>query len=163
MIKAILILTLAAFTTGIIISGCQSEARNLGYELTNAPQGKLGSIKKELKEVSVALKDAINMQDWIIFKKVSDFKIRNNDICIAELKVKIQRRGKLPDPVYKEKLNDLENVNLEMKKKMVVYAGDQNEWNTCKSKFSYDLDALGQILTDLTVESKFSSTIPGDL
>lgn len=161
--KVIFILTLVALTTGTFLSGCQTEARNLGYELTNAPNGKHDLIKKELKEVSVALKDALNMQDWIIFKKVSDFKIRNNDICIAELKVKMQRRGKLPDPVYKKKLNTLENLNLEMKKTMVVYAGDQNGWNNCKSKFIHDLNTLEQTLTDLTIGNKYSSKTPGDL
>ncbi|NEW83186.1 MAG: hypothetical protein GZ094_12575 [Mariniphaga sp.] len=161
--NVIFILTLVALTTGTILSGCQSESCKLGYELTKASHGKQIFIKKEFIEVSTALKDAINMQDWIIFKKVSDFKIMNNDISIAELKVKMQRRGKLPDPVYKEKLNTLENINLEMKKKMVVYADDQNEWNTYKSKFSHDLDELGQKLTDLTVGNKFRSKIPGDL
>jgi len=159
----IFIFSLAALTTVTILSGCQSEARRLGYELTNAPLANLKLTPKAAKEVSLALKNAVNMQDWIIFKKSSDFKIRNNDIRIAELKVKMQRRGKLPDPVYKEKLNNLENVNLVMKKKMVVYTGDQNEWNIYKREFNRDLDALGQILTALTIENKFSSKVPGDL
>jgi len=161
--NVIVILALAALTTVTILSGCQSEARRLGYELTNAPLANLELTPKASTVVSEALKNAVNMQDWKIFKKSSDFKIRDNDIRIAELKVKMQRRGKLPDPVYKEKLNDLENVNLEMKKKMVVYTGDKNEWNIYKREFNRDLDALGQILTALTVENKFSSKIPGDL
>jgi len=157
------ILTLVALTTGTILSGCQSEVRRIGYEMTNAPLPNLEFTKKTSTEVSAALKNAVNMQDWLIFKKSADFKIRDNDIRIAELKVKMQRRGKLPDPVYREKLYSLENINIEMKKKMAVYAGDQNEWNTYKIIFSRDLDALGQTLTDLTIGNKFSSKTPGDL
>lgn len=160
----IFIFSLAALTTVTIISGCQSEVRRIGYEMMDAPPlPNLEFTKKASVEVSVALKNAINMQDWIMFKKASDFKIRNNDICIAELKVKMQRRGKLPDPVYKERLYTLENVNLEMKKKMVVYAEDQNKWNIHKSIFSHELDVLGQTLTDLTIGNRFSSKTPGDL
>jgi len=161
--NVIVILALAALTTGTILSGCQSEARRLGYELTNAPLVNLELTPKASTVVSEALKNAVNMQDWKIFKKSSDFKIRDNDIRIAELKVKMQRRGTIPDPVYKEKLNTLENVNLEMKKKMVVYVGNQNEWNIYRLEFTHNLDALVQTLTDLTVGNEFSSKIPGDL
>jgi len=161
--NVIFILALVALSTGAVLTGCQSEARRLGYELMNARLANMELTPKASLEVSAALKNAVNMQDWKIFKKSSDFKIRDNDIRIAELKVKMQRRGKLPDPVYKKKLNTLENVNLEMKKKMVVYVGNQNEWNIYKREFNRDLNALGQTLTALTVENKFSSKNPGDL
>ena len=103
------------------------------------------------------------MQDLIIFKKASDFKIGNNDIRIAELKVKTQRRGKKPDPGYINKLNELENVNLGMKKKLVVYSENQNEWNSFKNEFSHDLDRLEQTLTGLTIYNQRNSKNLGDL
>jgi len=152
-----MIITLAVTTLmgGLIFSGCQTQARKIDYAIANGLDA-TQNFKTGMKEVSVELKNALDVQEWLIFKKVSDFKIRNNDIRIAELKVKTQRRGMKPDPGYRKKLNELENVNLGMKKKLVAYSENQNE-------FDRDLDKLEQTLTDLTVDNQRNSKDLGDL
>jgi hypothetical protein len=155
-------LAIITLTAELIFSGCQTQTRKIEYAIANGLEFNHNS-KTGLKEVSEELKKAVNAQDWMMFKKASEFKIRDNDIRIAELKVKMQRRGKQPDPVYKKKLNNLENVNLEMKKKLEVYVGNKNEWNSYKREFTYDLDKLGRTLTNLMVENEVNSKNPGDL
>lgn len=147
---------------GLILSGCQTQARKIDYAVAKRAEA-TQDLKDGMKEVSEELKDALNVHDWLIFKKVSQFKIRNNDIRIAELKVKMQRRGMKPDPIYRKKLNGLENVNLEMKKKLAVYSENQYEWNSYKIEFNHDLDQLGQTLTDLTVVGDLNLKTMGDL
>jgi hypothetical protein len=147
---------------GLIFSGCNTQTRKIDYSIANGAES-TQDLKKGMKEVSEELKNALNVQDWLIFKKVSEFKIRDNDIRIAELKVKMQRRGMKPDPMYRKKLNGLENVNLEMKKKLRVYSENQYEWNSYKNEFKHDLDQLGQTLTDLTVVGERDSKTTGDL
>lgn len=68
-----------------------------------------------------------------------------------------------PDPGYRKKLNELESVNLGMKKKLTVYSEDRNEWNSYKNEFNRDLDKLEQTLTDLTVDNQRNSKDLGDL
>ena len=155
-------LALTMLMGGLILSGCQTQSRKIDYAIANGLEA-TQNLKTGMKEVSTELKNALNVQDWLIFKKVSDFKIRNNDIRIAELKVKTQRRGIEPDPRYRKKLNELENVNLGMKKKLVVYSEDQNEWNSYKNEFNRDLDKLEQTLTDLNVDNQRNSKNLGDL
>jgi len=157
-------ITLAVTTVigGLIFSGCHTQTRKIDYSIANGAES-TQDLKKGMKEVSEELKNALNVQDWLIFKKVSEFKIRDNDIRIAELKVKMQRRGMKPDPIYRKKLNGLENVNLEMKKKLMVYSENQYEWNSYKNEFNHDLDQLGQTLTDLTVVDERDSRTSGDL
>lgn len=147
---------------GLIFSGCHTETRKINYSIANGAES-TQDLKKGMKEASEELKNALNVQDWLIFKKVSEFKIRDNDIRIAELKVKMQRRGMKPDPIYRKKLNGLENVNLEMKKKLRVYSENQYEWNSYKNEFKHDLDQLGQTLTDLIVVGERDSKTTGDL
>lgn len=147
---------------GLIFSGCHTETRKINYSIANGAES-TQDLKKGMKEASEELKNALNVQDWLIFKKVSEFKIRDNDIRIAELKVKMQRRGMKPDPIYRKKLNGLENVNLEMKKKLRVYSENQYEWNSYKNEFKHDLDQLGQTLTDLTIVGERNSKTTGDL
>ena len=158
-----MIITLAITTLmgGLIFSGCQTQARKFDYALANGLEANQ-NLKTGMKEVSVELKNALNVQDWLIFNEASDFKIRNIDIRIAEL-VKTQRRGMKPDPGYRKKLNELENVNLGMKKKLAVYSEDRNEWNSYKNEFNRDLDKLEQTLTDLTVDNQRNSKDLGDL
>lgn len=159
-----MIITLAVTTLmgGLIFNSCQTQSRKIDYAIANGLES-TQNFKTGIKEVSVELKNALNVQDWLMFRKVSDFKIRNNDIRIAELKVKTQRRGMKPDPGYRKKLNELENVNLGMKKMLIVYSEDQNEWNSYKNKFNRDLDKLEQTLTDLTVDNQRNSKNLGDL
>jgi len=147
---------------GLIFSACHTQSRKIDFAIANRAEANQ-DLKKGMKEVSQDLKNALNVQDWLIFKKVSEFKIRDNDIRIAELKVKMQRRGMKPDPIYRKKLNGLENVNLEMKKKLRVYSENQYEWNSYKNEFKHDLDQLGQTLTDLTIVGERDSKTTGDL
>ena len=63
----------------------------------------------------------------------------------------MQRHGMKPEPIYREKLNGLENVNIEMKKKLLFYCGNQYEWISYKNDFNHDIVQLEQTLTDLTI------------
>jgi len=162
--NTIFILAMMSLMAVISLTGCQTQTRRIEYALTNglvAPQDQ--NLKAGMINASQDLKKAVTIQDWIIFKRASEFRISDNDIRIAELKVKMQRRGMQPDPIYKKKLNTLENVNLEMKKKIGIYFENQKEWISYKREFTHNLDKLEQTLTALTVKNEFSSKMPGDL
>ena len=151
--KNIFTLVVATLMGGLVFSGCQTQSRKIDDTIENGLEA-TQSLKTGVKEVSVELKNALFVQDWLKFKKVSDFKIMNNDIRIAQLKINTQRRATKPAPGYLNKLNELENVNLGMKKKLLVYSTDQNELNSYKNEFNHDLEMLEQTLTDLTFDNQ---------
>ena len=81
-------------------------------------------------------------------------KIKENEVRIAELKVKMKKPGKILDPLYEKKIEMLEQKNIDLKAKMEAYEKNQSDWESFKREFNHDMDELGSALKDLTVDNK---------
>lgn len=149
----LLFFVLATLTVGTILTGCQSRTQKIDNDLVNEANFRQ-DLKTGFDEASDELKQAAYIHDWTIFKKKSVFKTRYIEICIAELKVKIQESGKQSDPLYAKKIFTLENKNIDLKKRMVMYEINKSDWLSFKREFNHDMDVIDQELKDLTVDNK---------
>ena len=138
---------------GIIFTGCQSASQK-----EEAAKEAVQEAKEELKDVrDDANKEAQKLasaEEWIAFKTESDEKIRNNEIRIAELKVKLKKPGKILDGLYEKRIETLEQRNNDLKIKIENYEKNQSDWESFKREFNHDMDELGQAFKDITVDNK---------
>ncbi len=153
MIKKIYSLALATLISGVIFTSCQSAA-----EKADAAEAKVQDAKDELKEArkdeNVQAQKAATAEEWVTFRNESQEKIWANEKHIAELKVKMNKPGKLLDAAYAKKIDSLEEKNRDLKRRMDAYEKSQSDWETFKREYNHDMDELGNALKDLTVDNK---------
>jgi chromosome segregation ATPase len=153
MIKKIYSLAFATLIGGVVFISCQSTA-----EKTDAAEAKVQDAKDELKEArkdeNVQAQKAATAEEWVTFRNESQEKIWANEKHIAELKVKMNKPGKLLDAAYAKKIDSLEEKNRDLKRRMDAYEKSQSDWETFKREYNHDMDELGNALKDLTVDNK---------
>lgn len=151
-----IIITLAMATTllaGTILTGCQSTAQ------------KEESARKNLKEAKQDLKDAQNdadaealkvarAEEWVTFKKDSELTIRDNEVRIAELRVKVGQPGTKLDVLYHKRIEAMEQQNKDLQKRIDDYEKSQSDWESFKLEFNHDMDQLGKAMQDLVVNNE---------
>lgn len=151
--KTIFTLSIATLLGGIIFTSCQSSEQK-----QDAAEEKVQDAKEDLKE---ARKDAnaeaqktATAEEWTTFRNESQEKIWANEKHIDELKVKMNKPGKLLDAAYAKKIDSLEEKNRELKRRMDAYEKSHSDWETFKREFNHDMDELGSALKDLSVDNK---------
>lgn len=88
------------------------------------------------------------------YKKETNTKISANEQSIKEFKARIASNKKDAKANYDKKINDLEQKNTDMKRKLDEYKIEGKEhWNSFKEEFNHDMDELGNALKDLTVNN----------
>lgn len=153
--KTIQILALTTLLAGATFSGCQSPSRKADQaeiKMQIAQQ----NLEEAQKEVKIAeARKAANIEEWETFKSNSEDKIRDMEISIAELKVKIKKSGSKLDALYEKKINTLEQNSKDLKAKIEASTNkSQSDLESFRREFSHDMDELGQALKDLTVNNK---------
>lgn len=150
--KNIYVFALTAFIGGAVFTSCQSNA-----EKTESAEAKVKAAKQELIEArkdehAEELKNA-SAEEWKEFHNEEQERIWANERYIAELKVKMNRPGKLLDATYAKKITSLEEKNKDMKRRMDAYENNQSNWENFKREYNHDMDELGKALTDLTIDN----------
>jgi len=143
------IITLAVSSmliAGSVFTSCKSPAQK-----ENAAQQDLNEAQNE---VNAEAQQVATAEEWAAFKIEADAKIQDNEVRIAELKVKLNKPGKILDPIYKKRIETLEEQNRDMKARLDVYEKNNSDWESFKREFNHDMDELGQALKDLTVDNK---------
>jgi outer membrane murein-binding lipoprotein Lpp len=150
--RTIIILSATILMAGTIFTGCQSTAQK-----QDAAQAKVKDARQDLNE---AKKDAYAIgqevataEEWATFRSESEVKIRDNEVRIAELNVKMKKPGQVFDELYAKKIANLELQNKEMRVRLIAYEKSQSNWETFKREFNHDMDELGKALKDLTVDN----------
>jgi outer membrane murein-binding lipoprotein Lpp len=136
-----------------ILGGCQSSAEKVDSAKENVEEA-----KEELQEVKAeAQADAIkvaNAEEWRVFKSDAEVKIKENEIRIGELKIKMKKSGKTFDEMYEKNIIALEQKNKDLRTKISNYESNQSDWEAFKREFNHDMDELGLAIKDLTVNNK---------
>ncbi|MBU2061587.1 MAG: hypothetical protein KKH44_07055, partial [Bacteroidetes bacterium] len=104
--KSIYTLATALLITGTTLVSCKENTENKGEEvevITNDDGN------------SLMVKSATQNKEWEAFKVSTDSLINENDMRIAELKVKMNNTSKAADSTYKKKIAQLEERNAAMK------------------------------------------------
>lgn len=138
---------------GTMLAGCQSSIQK-----QEDAQAKVQEARQELnaaqKDASAAAQVVATAEEWEAFRNESELKIQANEVRINELTVKMKRPGEIFDAIYEKKITSLEQQNKEMRTRLLAYEKSQSNWESFKREFNHDMDAIGQALTDLTVNNK---------
>ena len=136
------ILTLAILAALTI--GCNSSSKNL-----EEAQEEVVDAHNELDQANLDY-DA----DMENYKLETTKTIEANNQSIAEFKVRIANEKKEKKAEYEAKINELDQKNSDMKKKLDEYQADGKEkWEAFKIEFSRDMNELGLAFKDLTVNN----------
>lgn len=150
--KIIFALALTTFMAMIFV-GCKpsTEEEKEAQEKVQEAKENVQDAKEDLLEA----RKAATAEEWQTFKNQTDSVIHQNEIRIAELKLKAKKTGKSIDAKYQESIDVLEQKNKDLKAKLEIYKNDANEdWQSFKREFNHDMDEIGQALKDLTVDNK---------
>lgn len=138
---------------GTIFTGCQSAVQK-----QDAAKAKVQDARQDLnaaqKEADAIGQELATAEEWATFKSESEVKIKENEIRITELNVKMKKPGEIFDELYEKKIADLEQQNKDLRARLIAYEKSQSNWESFKREFNHDMDELGQALKDLTVDNK---------
>lgn len=151
--KSIFILAVAtSLLAGAIFTSCQSNNQKV-----EAAKDKVQDARQDLIEAQTDAYDAevvkINSEEWKAFKIETENNIENNDLRIAELKVQLEKPGQTFDPIFKNRIEVLEQKNLDMKNRLSNYKNNQSDWEVFKSEFNHDMEELQKDLREFSFES----------
>lgn len=150
--QIIFALAVTVFLTISVVS-CKPDTRN-GMALEDKVQDAKENVQDAKDSLAVARK-AATVEEWQAFKNSTDSIINENEVRIAELKLKMKKTGKSIDAKYKENIDVLEQKNKNLKAKTATYKNDRSaDWQSFKREFNHDMDELGQAMKDLTVNNK---------
>jgi outer membrane murein-binding lipoprotein Lpp len=141
-------LLFSAFLAGTIITGCQSSAEKVEDARENVQDAKDNMVIAK-KELSIARIDSVQQ-----FKKESEEKIKIQENSIADFKIRIANEKNMDKMKFEKKLEELEQKNIDMKKKLEEYKDEgQDNWTSFKNEFNHDMTELGDAIKDLTVKN----------
>jgi hypothetical protein len=134
-------------------TGCMSSDQK-----KEAAKAQVAAAEDNLSDVkynaAVVEQKAATAEELKTFKLESELKIKNNEVSIVELKLKMKTPGSALDEVYAKRIDSLETKNKNMKTRMGDYEKIHSDWTKFKRDFNRDLDELGRKLKSLTVDSR---------
>lgn len=144
--------TAALLMSGTIFTGCDS------FMQKDSSEYSAEDAKENLNEAKIEAKEEVDKvatdEEWMLFKSETEIKIKENEVRIAELKLKMQKPGETLDEMRAKKIESLEQKNRDMKLKMDNYEKNNSDWETFKREFNHDMDEFGKAFKDLTVDNK---------
>jgi hypothetical protein len=138
--------------TGIIFTSYRSSAQKQEAAQTKVVYAKL-DLNAAKKDTITVAQSAANAVEWKTFKSESEMKIREHEIRLAELYVKIEKQGEISDVHYKKKVAYLEQKIRYVKARLENYEKGPSNWESFKHGFNNEMDANETTLKDLTVEN----------
>ena len=142
----------AAMIAGSIFSGCKTPDQKIDSAAANVTDAKQ-ELKIAENNANEAAQIKANAEEWQAYKTECELKIRDNEIKINEIKIKMNKPGKILDPIYAKRIELLEQRNRNLKIKMDNYDKNPSNWASFKIEFKHDMDELGQAIKDLTVNN----------
>ena len=138
---------------GIIFTGYQSSTKK-----TKAAQANLLYAKQDLnktqRDANTPSQKAPEAEEWITFKSESELKIRDSEIRITELYVKMNKQKEIIDALYRKKVVNLEQQIKYMKARLENYEKGPVNWESFKRGFNNEMGEIEKALKDLTVNNK---------
>lgn len=150
--------TITLFATAMLVAGSVFTSCKSPAQKEDAAQTKVEDAQKDLNEAqneaNAESQKVATAEEWAAFKIEADAKIKSNDAKIAELTIKMNKPGEILDPIYKKRIQMLEQQNKDLKNRLFVYEKNNSDWEKFKREFNHDMDELGQALKDITVNNK---------
>jgi outer membrane PBP1 activator LpoA protein len=143
-----LTLTVAVFMVGAILSGCQSSTKSKVEEAEQSLDAAQFNLEVAQHELIAARKEY--HEDYQLFKKEYDEKLRQNEFAIAELKAMIAMSSEQNKPILERELADLEKKNRDLKLSLENYnKSGKDNWERFKVEFKDSMNDLGESIGNL--------------
>jgi len=153
MTKTIITLTVASmFVAGSVFTSCKSPAQKEETAQTEV-QDAQKNLDEAKTDANAESQKVASTEEWLLFKSDADAKIKSNEDRIAVLTAKMNKPGVILDPLYKKRIQTLEQQNKDLKNRLIAYENDQTDWSKFKREFNHDMDELGSAFKDLTVDN----------
>ena len=139
----------ALFIAANIFTGCQSSDQKV----------KAANDKVEVAEQNLAVaqnianvenRKAATAEEMKTFRLETELTVKNNEVSIAELKLKMRKSGTALDELYAQRIDTLEMRNKDLKERFTAYEKSQSDWDNFKFEIKHDLDEIGRVLNELT-------------
>jgi chromosome segregation ATPase len=151
--KTISNITLTALIAAGIFTGCQSPTEKVDAAKADVKQAKQ-DLKEEQKDANAEAAKKADAEEWRVYKIETETSIKENDLRIAELRIKLKKPGKVLDPLYAKRIEVLEKRNRELQSRIDNYTPAPSTWQSFKTESKHDMDELGHALKDFTVDNK---------
>lgn len=143
-IKSISNVAVLAIMAVALFSGCDSPAQRVEKANENVLEAKA--------DFQQAMQDY--QTEVASFKNVSNDKISVNEDVLAKFKAQMASVKKDAKANYEKQIAALEDKTAEMKYRLNEYQdGGMEDWQSFKTEFNHDIEALGKSINDLTVDS----------
>ena len=143
-----LTLTVAVFVIGGVFSGCQSSTKSKVEDAEQSLDAAQFNLEVAQHELIEARKEY--HEDYQVFKKEYDEKLRQNELAIAELKTMIAMSSEQNKPLLERELADLEKKNRDLKLSLENYnKSGKDNWERFKVEFKDSMNDLGESISNL--------------
>ena len=131
-------LTLSLLAGALLVS-CQTKEQKVEESKQNVTEA-----KQDLKDA----KQELNAE-YPAFKQNAEEQIAANDKRIAQLRENLSQSGNAPlDNVRRQRIDDLEKRNSDLRSRLYGYEKERSDWETFKSKFNEDAAKLNKAFKD---------------
>lgn len=148
-----LIITLSTITMIILValfSSCKSTDQKK-EDAQNKTQAALENLNEAQNNENAVAQKASTEEELKTFRLESDLKIKDNEVSIVKLKLKMNKQGSALDEVYARRIDSLQLKNQNLKTRLGNYEKTHTDWGKFKSDFNRDLDDLGKSLKSLRI------------
>ncbi len=132
-----------------VLTGCQSSDQKV-----KAANDKVQVAQQELaiaqNIANVETQKAVTAEELKTFKLETELTVKNNEVSIAELKLKMRKSGSAMDELYAQRIDTLEMRNKGLKDRFTSYEKSQSNWENFKFEVKHDLDEIGRVLKELS-------------
>lgn len=142
------IIIAASFFTGCRSSDQKVEAANAQVEAAEQ------NLIVAQNIATVESQKAATKEQLKTFKLETELTIKNNEVRIAELKLKMVKPGTALDELYAKRIDTLEMKNRNLNSRFNAYEKSQSDWEKFKFEIKHDLDEIGSTLKELTPKKK---------
>jgi len=132
-----------------LLSGCMSSDQKK-EDARNKTQVALENLNTAQNNENKVAQKAATEDELKTFKLESELKIKNNEVSIAKLKLKMNKPGSALDEVYARRIDSLQLKNQNLKTRIGDYEKTHTDWGKFKSDFNRDLNQLGKTINTLT-------------
>ena len=134
-----------------LLSSCMSNDQKK-EDARNKTQTALENLNTAQNNENKVTQKVASEEEFKTFKLESELKIKNNEVGIAKLKLKMNKPGSALDEVYARRIDSLQLKNQNLKTRIGNYEKTHTDWGKFKSDFNRDINQLGKTLKSLTDE-----------
>ena len=141
-------LTIAAILLAAnVLTGCQSSDQKVKAANDKVEVAEL-DLAKAQNIANVETRKAATAEELKTFKLETELTVKNNEVSIAELKLKMRKSGTAMDELYAQRIDTLEMRNKSLKEKFTTYERSQSDWENFKFEIKHPVIRFKQsILT----------------